>query len=218
MTSYIYLVAHPSGWCKVGYAADVRRRFQQLTNVSESPLNGVAVFPSTQPKEDEKTALSALSAFRITGEWFDISPEAALPLLRKALGRTELAFPTEKLRSSSQIPPTQVRIEPNLKRRVQAAADRSGRSLTAEVVRALERAYPAVSETKEALRYLHVWVLRWVDMGAAEADRHPARPLVQKIHWVNMEEGERFTWSMVGGRPADLDEVLEEWEVTHGSK
>lgn len=213
MDAWVYVISHPSGWCKVGYSADAFRRLKQLNYGAEAELSGVAVFQTTDPEGDERIALSALSKFRITGEWFDIAPSDAVGLLSQALNRTAEEFPAEAAPSAStkHSPPLQIRVDPDIKERIKAAADRSGRSMAKEIGMALTEAYPSATPFQEGLRYGKVWGLRLLEMGPEKSARHPNRSVVQRIYDKCEERGVQFDWDMVGGRPADFEQILAEW-------
>lgn len=78
--SGVYIVGSQAhSYLKIGIAKDVKRRIRQLQTVSPTKLDVIHV--ENVPLEDirivEKAAHKALLNCRMSGEWFDCSPETA---------------------------------------------------------------------------------------------------------------------------------------------
>jgi hypothetical protein len=84
--SFLYVIAHPQGWRKIGFAVDPVKRLAQHQGHSGHPLTGEFVAPTTAPRVHEKAAHVALSDTRIMGEWFNIGADTARQAIEAATG------------------------------------------------------------------------------------------------------------------------------------
>lgn len=73
-TGYVYLI-ECDGYFKVGKAASVKARLNQLQTGSPHKMNLIASFKSKNCSEDEKRIHEILSDFNVRGEWFSIPLE-----------------------------------------------------------------------------------------------------------------------------------------------
>lgn len=91
--TYLYVIAHPSGWRKIGYSQDPVRRANQHQSKSGAPLIGEAVVECANPKHAEKKAHRILHDRRIMGEWFNVSRQEAVTAIESASGQKSTPFP-----------------------------------------------------------------------------------------------------------------------------
>ena len=91
--SYLYIIAHPEGWRKVGRADDPVRRFKQHQCRCSETLKGEAIFECTDPIGSERAALNALARHRIMGEWFKVDLDTAITCLEQVTGSPSIPFP-----------------------------------------------------------------------------------------------------------------------------
>lgn len=92
MSSFLYIISHPEGWRKVGYAKDPYVRLAQHQRHSGQPLSGEYLFPCEDPKLLEKAAHSRLAPKRVMGEWFNASQQEVLEAVKEATGLDEEVF------------------------------------------------------------------------------------------------------------------------------
>lgn len=100
MTSFLYIIAHPEGWRKIGYAANPIKRLSQHQRHSGERLKGEVVFSCDDPIEKERKAHRALISHRIMGEWFNIDLQSAVDAITKATGLKEEPFPQKPTKIS----------------------------------------------------------------------------------------------------------------------
>lgn len=95
MTGFIYVIAHPKGWRKIGRASDPASRLRQHQRHSGEILVGEAVFACDDPIKAERVALRSLAALRIMGEWFDVDFKTAAQAVQIATRNAPLLpFPS----------------------------------------------------------------------------------------------------------------------------
>lgn len=138
MTSFLYVIAHPEGWRKIGYSDHPRRRLRQHQRHSGAMLVGEAVSEALDPKKAESAAHAALAPHRVMGEWFSVSAEAARSAIEDATGHTAGDWPARqkpKRRKRVERTPVgarvamSVRLPDKIKAEVQRAAKEEGTSV-----------------------------------------------------------------------------------------
>jgi hypothetical protein len=130
----IYLISRQSGVIKVGISANVRGRLSTLRTASHEPLmlafdahvgDGAAAL--------ERAVHEGLDARRLSGEWFKVTPDAAIAAITEAAGR--LALPCEPKPISRgrkrriQIVQFVTRVTADFAKDFRAAAKKYGRTL-----------------------------------------------------------------------------------------
>jgi Meiotically up-regulated gene 113 len=89
MAPYLYFMAVPSGYCKIGVAVNPWSRLKELQTGNPEPitLHGaweIDNIPGCGARDVERVLHSMLSEFRTIGEWFLISVIEAMGLLEPA--------------------------------------------------------------------------------------------------------------------------------------
>jgi len=95
MTGFLYVIAHPKGWRKIGRATNPASRLRQHQRYSGEILVGEAVFACDNSIDAERRALRSLAAHRIMGEWFDVDFKTAAKAVQVATQNAPLLpFPS----------------------------------------------------------------------------------------------------------------------------
>lgn len=86
--SFVYVIQGAPGLVKIGVTTDPRTRLANLQTGSPYPLEFVAIAATPGDGYDiEATAHLALGLYQVSGEWFRISPRAAVEELARAARR-----------------------------------------------------------------------------------------------------------------------------------
>jgi hypothetical protein len=99
----VYVIQSGKGPCKIGRAQDVRQRLSDLQTSTHEQLRLVAAYEGGVAEE---TALHRqFAALRLNGEWFDLTPEAAL----RDIKLKPFEAPPKQARASGYVPVTKWR-------------------------------------------------------------------------------------------------------------
>jgi len=86
--SFLYVIKSDSGLCKIGISANPNARLAQLRSASAVPLEFAWIgAPKDNTVAIEREAHSMLDKYRRGGEWFAISPDAAVGAIHAAAYR-----------------------------------------------------------------------------------------------------------------------------------
>lgn len=102
-SAFVYVIRKTiSGHVKIGIGADPRERLRNLQTGSSEPLEIVytCAVRSNNGNSVEFAAHDILGKFRLTGEWFDTTPEVAVAAIAAAshrLGDSIVEIPVDKI-------------------------------------------------------------------------------------------------------------------------
>lgn len=90
--SSVYVIGRRGGPCKIGVSADPMKRLKSVQTGCAMAVEvwGYCTFPSRfVARRFERSAHDALSGNRLSGEWFDVEPEAAIAAIEASPGYYE---------------------------------------------------------------------------------------------------------------------------------
>lgn len=88
MTDYVYVFEGVGvGLCKIGRSYDPDSRLISVRNTSAWPVRGAFAIPCGKADHVERAAHIALSDARFKGEWFRVTPEHAIDVVKLAASR-----------------------------------------------------------------------------------------------------------------------------------
>lgn len=85
----VYVIGRRGGPCKVGVSADPMKRLSSVQTGCAMVVEvwGYCTFPSRfVARQFEREAHRAMSDRRLSGEWFDVEPEAAIQAIEMVPG------------------------------------------------------------------------------------------------------------------------------------
>ena len=87
MQAYVYIIGETDGPQKIGITKDLARRLLMLQagNPAQLKINAHLVVLPHEAANVESFAHFILSKWHIRGEWFDVTPKAAIAALKRAL-------------------------------------------------------------------------------------------------------------------------------------
>ena len=88
----VYVIGRRGGPCKIGMSADPMKRLSSVQTCCAEAVEvwGYCSFPNRDmARRFEGAAHKALADRRLSGEWFDVEPEAAIMAIERAPGYYE---------------------------------------------------------------------------------------------------------------------------------
>ena len=138
--TYIYVITNRDGFCKVGMAANLKRRLSALQTASPTPLEVASVWSCHRDQTwlVERAAQALLAPHRTSGEWFKISAAEAAEAVWQ--GAATIGATVERVEGGCDAAGGNaafigIRTFPDLRDMLAAAAKDEGRSMSSLINR-----------------------------------------------------------------------------------
>lgn len=95
-SDFVYVITDEHGMSKIGFSSDPRARLAMLQTASAHPLRLMSVIPmGRHAYAVEQEAHAMLDTHRVTGEWFNVSPNVATAAVYGAAERLGVTMDNE---------------------------------------------------------------------------------------------------------------------------